>query len=327
MRYDSRATVVAHIRQGAETVKHVALSIILNALSRAHRTTVGAISPCASIPHDANHALQGIANNRSVNAIAIGTACCALAIAGYAQEATTPTDASSAMHAEWHGLWIAERRFVAQLNGPVTIYPLGERWIAQVQGERVAAERTVADDGNIHWSFAVLNLGRFEGHQLDALSPINGHWIQPAGPVYYNRFATPVRLTRTAHGAFDGMLQPVEERYSLSIPMIATEASGSTTRYRTFLRNPDRNTGIYFPIETAAIVDDQEKDRDDNDDPRTPVAFSRDRIEAFHRFDTENTGKSTYERLLECIAPAIYGHQDVKKGVLCMLFGGGARSR
>ncbi|MEL6868431.1 MAG: serine hydrolase [Pseudomonadota bacterium] len=161
------------------------------------------------------------------------------------------------MHAEWHGLWIAERRFVAQLNGPVTIYPLGERWIAQVQGERVAAERTVADDGNIHWSFAVLNLGRFEGHQLDALSPINGHWIQPAGPVYYNRFATPVRLTRTAHGAFDGMLQPVEERYSLSIPMIATEVSGSTTRYRTFLRNPDRNTGIYFPIETASIVDDQ----------------------------------------------------------------------
>lgn len=79
--------------------------------------------------------------------------------------------------------------------------------------------------------------------------------------------------------------------------------------------------------ESVALVDDAKGRDDDDDDPRTPVAFSRDRIEAFHRFATENSGKSTYERLLECIAPAIYGHHDVKKGVLCMLFGGVARSR
>lgn len=67
----------------------------------------------------------------------------------------------------------------------------------------------------------------------------------------------------------------------------------------------------------------------DDDDPRTQVTFSRDRIEAFHAFaeDRDRTGVSTYERLLKCIAPSIFGLEDVKRGVLCMLFGGVARVR
>lgn len=78
----------------------------------------------------------------------------------------------------------------------------------------------------------------------------------------------------------------------------------------------------------AEVIIDDSKPTDD-DDPRTQVSFSRDRIEAFHAFaeDRDRTGVSTYERLLKCIAPSIFGLEDVKRGVLCMLFGGVARIR
>ena len=59
-------------------------------------------------------------------------------------------------------------------------------------------------------------------------------------------------------------------------------------------------------------------------DPRKAVSFSKARIEAFKAFADEG---DTYDRLATCVAPSIYGMEDVKKGVLCMLFGGVARER
>ena len=64
-----------------------------------------------------------------------------------------------------------------------------------------------------------------------------------------------------------------------------------------------------------------------DDDPSKPIGpqFSSDRIRQIERFARD--GEAPYEKLVRALAPSIYGMEDVKRGVLCMLFGGCARLR
>lgn len=66
---------------------------------------------------------------------------------------------------------------------------------------------------------------------------------------------------------------------------------------------------------------------DDPDDPRTPVAFSAEKVAEFRAFADDETDESTYDRLLKSVAPSIFGQEDIKRGILCMLFGGVSRVR
>lgn len=181
------------------------------------------------------------------------TAICMTIPPGCAQPNTDTIAVEASSTANWEGLWVAERNFGVQLEGPLTLRKSADRWIAEVQGDRVTANRDVAEDGSVSWSFAFFDLGAFEGHQASLDAPINGHWLQPAGLVHYNPFATPVRLDPAGRDVFDGKIVPVHEGYSLNIPLILEGASEGGERYRTFLRNPNRNTGVYFRIETATV--------------------------------------------------------------------------
>ncbi|MFK8016015.1 MAG: serine hydrolase domain-containing protein [Gammaproteobacteria bacterium] len=178
---------------------------------------------------------------------------CSFGVAAFSQQAS----ANSSGDSPWAGLWVAERNYGVPLEGSVTLRKSSERWIAQVQGERVAASRDVAEDGLIQWSFAFPDLGYFEGQQTQADAPIRGHWVQPAGPVYYHAFASPVNLRLAGPDAFDGTVVPIRETYSLNIPFTPDKSAPGQERYRTFLRNPQRNTGVYFPIEFATIDGDE----------------------------------------------------------------------
>ena len=166
-------------------------------------------------------------------------------------------EANAVEPANWAGLWVAQRNFGVELDGPLTLQQTPAGWIAQVQGERTIANRQPTDDGSVNWSFSFFDLGRFEGRQSSHEGPIVGHWTQPAANVYYYPFATPVTLKPKGSQTFDGILAPTTEGYSLSIPLIAEDKANpqSPRRYRTFLRNPERNTGVYFRIETAVIAD------------------------------------------------------------------------
>lgn len=168
-----------------------------------------------------------------------------------AQEADADRTPADTIAGPWSGLWVAERRFPAQLQGAVTLQAREGRWFAQVEGEQVDVKRVVADNGSLRWSFSVLDLGSFEGYQSNSLGPIVGHWTQPAGPVHYSPLATPLRLDRTGQGMFTGVLNTAQESYTLSMPLVAESAPGGGVRYRTFLRNPDRNSGIFFRIASA----------------------------------------------------------------------------
>ncbi|KAL4571399.1 hypothetical protein LXL04_018158 [Taraxacum kok-saghyz] len=56
-----------------------------------------------------------------------------------------------------------------------------------------------------------------------------------------------------------------------------------------------------------------------NEATRGPANFTPDEIEEFKKFASE---KNVYENICAKIAPSIFGHEDVKKAIACLLFGG-----
>ena len=164
----------------------------------------------------------------------------------------------SSIHGSWEGLWVAEKSFGPRLQGPVTLQRSGERWIVRLQGETVDAEQDKAADGSVSWSFAFFGQGRFVGRQAGPGNAIEGHWIQPPGMVQNYPFATPVRLQPAGPDAFAGTITPFPQEISLNIPLVAGGSSETgTARYSTFLRNPERNLGVFFRIESATVVGEE----------------------------------------------------------------------
>lgn len=175
-------------------------------------------------------------------------------------QAQPQTPAGTAAPVDWEGVWVAEKRFGPDLAGPVSLSHTDRGWVALIQGDSVPVERREADDGSVEWSFGFFGQGRFVGRQADASSPIRGHWIQPPGVVQNYPYATPVRLEAFAGGeGYQGTIKPYSQEASLNIPLVAEpgDQAKDGTRYRTFLRDPERNLGIWFGIETVEVVGEE----------------------------------------------------------------------
>ncbi|KAF3452998.1 hypothetical protein FNV43_RR03431 [Rhamnella rubrinervis] len=56
---------------------------------------------------------------------------------------------------------------------------------------------------------------------------------------------------------------------------------------------------------------------------RSPTAFTQEEIEDFKKFSAE---PGAYKHICSKIAPSIFGHDDVKKAVACLLFGGSRKN-
>ncbi len=173
-------------------------------------------------------------------------------------------DPSTSSPPSWEGLWVSEKSFGPRLQGPLTLHRSGNGWVARIQGDTVAVDRTEAQDGSVSWSFAFFDDGRFVGRQAKAGAPIEGHWLQAPGLIAGYPIATPVRLEPAGSHAFDGEIDPLAQEVSLNISLVVDEAASEpraddkgARRYLTFLRNPQRNLGIFLPIESATVVGDE----------------------------------------------------------------------
>ena len=62
---------------------------------------------------------------------------------------------------------------------------------------------------------------------------------------------------------------------------------------------------------------EEEYQEDENVDPRT--LFTATELEDINRI---RQTPQLYSKLVESIAPSIYGHSEIKAGILLMLFGG-----
>lgn len=177
-----------------------------------------------------------------------------------AQSGSPAGAAAPAAPVDWEGVFVAEKRFGPDLAGPVSLSRTDRGWVAVVQGDHVPVERREAGDGAIEWSFGFFDQGRFAGRQAGPGSPIRGHWIQPPGPVQNYPFATPLRLEAYGGGqGYQGTIEPFSQEISLNIPLIAEPHDGAAggTRYRTFLRDPERNLGIFFGIEKVEVAGEE----------------------------------------------------------------------
>jgi len=159
------------------------------------------------------------------------------------------------------GLWKAHKRVDADLRGPVVI-DINKGW-AEFAGERVSLGCHVNGDGNDdddaedicnggRWTadFST-GLGRFEGRVFN--DRLIARWEQPSILQIGARASSPVRVRRGPGDRWIGTVTPMPSQFTFYLP-VSKASDGS---YRTFLRNPERNLGIFVQVERLELDGEQ----------------------------------------------------------------------
>src|SRR5688572_30196017 len=134
------------------------------------------------------------------------------------------------------GLWAGRARFGPDVRGRLMILRRGDGIVADIAGFSVPVKqqgRTLSfdlPDGK----------GSFRGELIG--SEIDGHWVQPATVESGARYATPLVLRADGDGRWSGQVQPRADHMTYYLP-VTRSADG---RYSTYLRNPERNQGLFL---------------------------------------------------------------------------------
>jgi CubicO group peptidase (beta-lactamase class C family) len=156
-------------------------------------------------------------------------ACAALLIAASApaQPASTPT---------LEGLWAAYARYGPDVRGTLMILERGDGLVADIAGYSAP----VKQDGD-KLSFELPDgKGSFRGQRVGGR--IDGQWIQQATVESGSRYATPLVLRSDGEGRWSGVVTPREDHLTYYLP-VTRSGDG---RYTTYLRNPERNQGVFI---------------------------------------------------------------------------------
>jgi CubicO group peptidase (beta-lactamase class C family) len=84
--------------------------------------------------------------------------------------------------------------------------------------------------------------GSFRGERIG--SDIEGHWIQSVTVESGARYATPLVLRADGEGRWTGQVQPRADHMTYYLPV----TRGADGRYATYLRNPERNQGVFLGV-------------------------------------------------------------------------------
>jgi CubicO group peptidase (beta-lactamase class C family) len=137
-------------------------------------------------------------------------------------------------------------------------------------------------------------LGRFKG-DVTRDGDIEGHWIQPDGTMI-GSYASPVFLKRKAAGLWAGDIKPLEDVADMFLVVSKTQ-DGSLSA---FLRNPERNLGIFLKASKLDVQGEQVRVLDssgkqlatgsyDSDNQVLALYFPADALAlAFTRVDQNN---------------------------------------
>lgn len=132
------------------------------------------------------------------------------------------------------GLWKATRHLGPEVRGLLMLDHPETQWRASIAG-RTALARVAHDT----ISFTLPDssgsfVGRFEGG-----ARVAGQWIQ-------NRsWAQPLTLGSCGAGCFSGEVVPIDDEYTFYMK-VSRRPDGSLGA---FLRNPERNLGVFFPVD------------------------------------------------------------------------------
>lgn len=139
------------------------------------------------------------------------------------------------------GLWSAYKRFGPVVEGPLRID-------ARLETAHIGAYEVAVTRNGDELAFELPgDRGRFVGTfgELSKQRMIDGHWVQPPPMQIGQSMASPVRLRRLNTGVWQGKVVTRASEFSFFMPV--TEGSRGTLN--TFLRNPDRNLGIFANLQ------------------------------------------------------------------------------
>ena len=157
-----------------------------------------------------------------------------IALCGAAWAATT-------VHAQvatpgLEGLWAAKQHYGPDIRGTLTIAAGDGGLIADVGGFTLPVQQQGPS-----LSFALPDgKGSFRGVRRGAT--VEGQWIQPVTRNGGARYATPIILRAAGRGSWSGTIMPLDDHMSYYLPL----TRGAAGRYATYLRNPERNQGIFL---------------------------------------------------------------------------------
>jgi hypothetical protein len=146
------------------------------------------------------------------------------------------SERATAEQVNLEGLWATKNRFGPDVRGTLMILPRVGGIVADIAGFSVPVKR----QGN-SFSFELPDgNGTFRGVRNGVA--IEGHWIQRATASNGITYATPVVLRADGRGRWRGQVAALDDLMTYYLPLTRTAAG----RYSTYLRNPERNQGLFI---------------------------------------------------------------------------------
>ncbi len=136
------------------------------------------------------------------------------------------------------GLWQSKRWFGPELRGELLLTRTGTAWRAAVMGRVVPA--TVNGDSI---SFDFPSGGSFTGVFSARRDSVRGQWAQAAA-YNFSRYASPSILLSCGTGCYRGRIDPLEDTFTFYMK-VTPQRDGTL---RAFLRNPERNQGVFIRL-------------------------------------------------------------------------------
>jgi CubicO group peptidase (beta-lactamase class C family) len=136
------------------------------------------------------------------------------------------------------GLWVGKNYFGPDIRGTLMILPRDGALVADIAGFTVP----VRQQGKTLSFDLPDGKGSFRGIRSGA--QIDGQWIQPVTVEGGGRYATPLVLRGDGRGRWTGEVVPRDDHMTYYLPV----TRGADGRYSTYLRNPERNQGIFLGV-------------------------------------------------------------------------------
>ncbi len=139
------------------------------------------------------------------------------------------------------GVWRAKRYFGPVARGRLEIERENGQWTARIAHFQV---QCVLKEGRL--SFALPGgEGSFEGRVDKDGNLLRGHWIQPPTVNSGGNFNSPVVFNLTGDNRWSGEVVPLDDEWTVYL-VVTRRPDG---RLGAFLRNPDRNIGIFWNLD------------------------------------------------------------------------------
>ena len=146
--------------------------------------------------------------------------------------------AKPAATADLEGLWAAHARYGPDVRGKLMILKRGDGIVADMAGFSVPVNQQ-----GTKLSFDLPDgKGSFRGEHIGG--EIEGHWIQPVTVEGGTRYATPLVLHPDEDGRWMGHVLPRADHMTYYLPV----TRGADGGYSTYLRNPERNQGVFLGV-------------------------------------------------------------------------------